>query len=269
MCDVYCFLLHDILNVNACRCNWFQLEDCTRVGETTKRHAPVKVSVNHQKVVAMAAGGEHTAAITDSGELWTWGENGHGQLGVGDTTNRHGPVKVSVSHQKVVAVAAGYWHSAAITESGELWTWGYNGHGQLGVGDTKKRHAPIKVSVNGQKIVAVAARRYHTAVITASGELWTWGRQWSWPAWPWGHRESPCPDQGERERPEDCGRGCKRISQYCDHGLSRGVDLGLQWSWPAWRRGRRESPWPGQGECEPILWISCTSSCSCTARHPL
>eukprot|EP00439_Symbiodinium_sp_Y106_P060273 s3797_g8.t2 len=123
----------------------------------------------------MAAGGEHTAAITDSGELWTWGENGHGQLGVGDTTNRHGPVKVSVSHQKVVAVAAGYWHSAAITESGELWTWGYNGHGQLGVGDTKKRHAPIKVSVNGQKIAAVAAGGFHSTAITDSHEVWTWG----------------------------------------------------------------------------------------------
>ena len=143
--------------------------------DTTDRHAPVKVSVNGQKIVAVAAGDFHTAAITDSGELWTWGYNFYGQLGVGDTTNRHAPAKVSVNGQKIVAVAAGFWHTAAITESGELWTWGHNGQGQLGIGDTKDRHAPVKASVNGQKIVAVAAGDAHSAAITDSGELWTWG----------------------------------------------------------------------------------------------
>ncbi|CAE7748397.1 UVR8 [Symbiodinium microadriaticum] len=145
------------------------------IGDTTDRHAPVKVSVNGQKIVAVAAGDDHTAAITDSGELWTWGYNSNGQLGIGGTTNRHAPVKVSVNGQKIVAVAAGSFHSAAITDSGELWTWGWNGNGQLGVGDTTDRHAPVKVSVNGQKIVAVAAGSFHTAAITDSGELWTWG----------------------------------------------------------------------------------------------
>ncbi|CAE7828881.1 UVR8, partial [Symbiodinium necroappetens] len=144
------------------------------VGDTKDRHAPVKVSVNGQKIVAVAAGKKHTAAITDSGELWTWGHNGVFQLGIGDTTNRHAPVKVSVNGQKIAAVAAGDYHTAAITDSGELWTWGYNVFGQLGVGDTTNHHAPVKVSVNGQQIVAVAAGYFHTAAITDSGKLWTW-----------------------------------------------------------------------------------------------
>ncbi|CAE7789677.1 UVR8 [Symbiodinium sp. CCMP2456] len=152
--------------------SWGQLG----VGDTTDRHAPVKVSVNGQKIVAVAAGFWHTAAITDSGELWTWGRNFYGQLGVGDTKDRHTPVKVSVNGQKIVAVAAGDWHTAAITDSGELWTWGSNNHGQLGVGDIKDRHAPVKVSVNGEKIVAMAAGYMHTAASTDSGEVWTWGR---------------------------------------------------------------------------------------------
>ena len=146
------------------------------IGDTEiYRHAPVKVSVNGQKIVAVAAGTYHTAAVTDSGELWTWGDNNAGQLGIGDTTDRHAPVKVSVNGQKIVAVAAGVRHTAAITDSGELWIWGDNGDGQLGIGDTTDRHAPVKVSVNGQKIVAVAAGTYHTAAVTDSGELWTWG----------------------------------------------------------------------------------------------
>ena len=144
------------------------------VGGTTDRNAPAKVSVNGQKFVAVAAGDYHTAAITDSGEQWTWGRNDYGQLGVGDTMNRHVPVKVSVNGQKILAVAAGCWLTAAITDSGELWTLGHNGHGRLGIGDTKDRHAPVKVSVNGQKFVAVSAGFWHTAAITDSGELWIW-----------------------------------------------------------------------------------------------
>eukprot|EP00439_Symbiodinium_sp_Y106_P083791 s477_g24.t1 len=145
-------------------------------GASVSGHVPVNVNVNDQPIVAVAAGRRHIVAITDSGELWTWGQNGDGQLGVGDTAHRHAPVKVSVNGQKIVAVAAGHLHTAAITDSGELWTWGYNGHGQLGVGDTQERHAPVKVSMNGQKIVAVAARGRHSAAITEAGDLWTWGR---------------------------------------------------------------------------------------------
>ncbi|CAE7916650.1 UVR8, partial [Symbiodinium necroappetens] len=38
----------------------------------------------------------HTAAITDSGELWTWGHNGQGRLGIGDTTHRHSPTQAAL-----------------------------------------------------------------------------------------------------------------------------------------------------------------------------
>ncbi|CAE7237272.1 UVR8 [Symbiodinium sp. CCMP2592] len=198
-------------------------------GGTLRQHAFVHVAFDGKKIVAVAAGDHHTAAITDSGELWTWGANEHGQLGVGDTKDRHAPVtvsvngqkivaavlledrhvpvKVSVNGQKIVAVAAGHFRSAAITDSGELWAWGLNGNGQLGIGDTKDRHAPVKVSLNGQKIVAVAAGHKHTAAITDSGELWTWS------------------DNGEFEGPEDCGRGCWTLAHRCDH------DSGELWTW--------------------------------------
>ncbi|CAE7831111.1 UVR8, partial [Symbiodinium necroappetens] len=145
------------------------------VGDTKDRHTPDKVSVNGKKIVAMAAGAYHTAAITDSGELWTWGHNAHGRLGIVGTKDRHAPVKMSMNGQKMVAVAARGSHTAAITDSGELWTWGHNSYGQLGVGDTTHRHFPGKVSVNGQKMVAVAAGGVQTAAITDSGVLWTWG----------------------------------------------------------------------------------------------
>ncbi|CAE7946045.1 RCBTB2, partial [Symbiodinium sp. KB8] len=118
----------------------------------------LKVSVNGQKIVAVAAGDGHTAAITDSGELWTWGGNGDSQLGVGDTKDRHAPVKVSVNGQKIVAIAAGTYHTAAVTDSGELWTWGSRNFGQLGAGDTMESPLPVKAaappSLNGGGVVS-------------------------------------------------------------------------------------------------------------------
>ena len=195
------------------------------VGDTTDRHAPVKVSVNGQKIVAVSAGDSHTAAITDSGELWTWGLNGYGQLGVGDTQDRHAPVKVSVNGQKIVAVSAGDWHTAAITDSGELWTWGYNGHGQLGVGDTTDRHAPVKVSVNGQKIVAVSAGDSHTAAITDSGELWTWGYN--------GHGQLGVGDTQERHAPVKVSMNGQKIVAVSagDSHTAAITDSGELWTW--------------------------------------
>ena len=72
------------------------------------------MSVNGQKIAAVAAGGFHSTAITDSHEVWTWGYNGHGQLGVGGAANRHGPVKVSVNQSSGSAArvrAASQFHS--------------------------------------------------------------------------------------------------------------------------------------------------------------
>ncbi|CAE7748417.1 UVR8 [Symbiodinium microadriaticum] len=202
------------------------------VGDTTDRHAPVKVSVNGQKIVALAAGYYHTAAITDSGELVTWGSNGLSQLGIGDTTDRHAPVKVSVNGQKFVAVAAGYWHTAAITDSGELWTWGHNDYGQLGVGDTMNRHVPVKVSVNGQKIVAVAAGGHHTAAITDSGELWTWGRN--------GYGQLGVGDTTDRHAPVKVSvNGQKIVALAAGYYHTAAItDSGELWTWGYNRNGR-------------------------------
>ena len=76
------------------------------------------------------------------------------------------------------------------------------------------------------------------------------GREWSWPAWRWGHHESPWPGQGECEPPEGRSRGCWILALRCNHGIWRAVDLGLQRSWPAWRWGHQETPCPDQGERE-------------------
>jgi alpha-tubulin suppressor-like RCC1 family protein len=76
--------------------------------------------------------------------VYAWGWNEHGQLGLGDTAVRLTPTKVP-GLSAVKAIAAGFSHSLALTESGEVYAWGSNEHGQLGLGDTEDRLIPTKV----------------------------------------------------------------------------------------------------------------------------
>jgi hypothetical protein len=94
---------------------------------------------------AVAAGAMHSLVLTESGEVYAWGDNEFGQLGLGDMVVRLTPTKVE-GLPKVKAVAAGYDHSLVLTESGEVYAWGWNDYGQLGLGDTEDRLTPTKVT---------------------------------------------------------------------------------------------------------------------------
>lgn len=82
-------------------------------GTVTNRSAPVQV-VGLNGIVAVAAGGGQSLALTSEGAVWAWGVNVYGQVGDGTTTARLMPVPVE-GLTNVVTLAAGYWHSVALT----------------------------------------------------------------------------------------------------------------------------------------------------------
>eukprot|EP01047_Picozoa_sp_COSAG01_P013746 COSAG01_NODE_654_length_14482_cov_20.826347_3_plen_511_part_00 len=84
-------------------------------------------------VEAISCGFQHFAAIGAGGQLHTWGKGGCGALGHGDRTPRRLPTLVSALRGRCVrGVSCGKAHTAAVTDSGELWTWGDGHYGQLG-----------------------------------------------------------------------------------------------------------------------------------------
>lgn len=121
----------------------------------------------------------------ETGELYTWGWNGFGQLGLGDTTSRLAPTPVTALNDKrVVAIACGLCHSAATTMTGKLFVWGDNRYGQLGLGlgGDAERHVPTPVAaLEGKRVVSVACGRGHTTAILGSGELFVWGADYHKP----------------------------------------------------------------------------------------
>ena len=132
------------------------------------------------EITQIAAGDSHSAAVTKDGDLYMWGTNGSGQLGIQSNVASNIPVKVNNSsstlpEKSVKYVALGTYHSAAITKYGSLYMWGYNNYGQLGNGSSgnyEKSVSPIKIMEN---VAAVSLGAWHSAAITKDGSLYMWG----------------------------------------------------------------------------------------------
>lgn len=124
-------------------------------------------------------------ALTVGGAVLAFGDNSQGALGLNDLLNRWKPTKVDLKLPgmeerciRAVQLACGASHSVALISnqgSLEVWTSGCNQWGQLGLGDRlmRTRFTPTPKVAN---VVAVQAGDEHSAAITASGDLYIWGR---------------------------------------------------------------------------------------------
>jgi hypothetical protein len=91
---------------------------------------PVQVS-NLSGVTQVAAGEDHTVALTGEGQVWAWGLNMDGQLGNGATTESSTPVQVA-GPANPTQIAGGDYHTVALANDGKVWVWGAGDVGQLG-----------------------------------------------------------------------------------------------------------------------------------------
>jgi hypothetical protein len=149
-------------------------EDCT---VTLNEDTTVTATFTAPYIVIsdIAAGGDHSVVLRNSGMLWVWGDNTYGQVGDGTTTTKLLPAQTAIGEW--VAVSAGYSHTAAIGNDGTLWAWGFNGDGELGDSTTIDRRTPVQIGTNSDW-VAISAGAYHTVALKNDGSLWAWGANW-------------------------------------------------------------------------------------------
>jgi len=151
------------------------------VGDTENRVMPtlVRGELEGRKVLQVAAGQFHTLCVTEDGSVFAFGDNGGGQLGVGDRVNRLVPTLLTgdLANKSVMQVAAGSSHTMCITADGLVFACGHNSDGQLGVGDTERRLVPTLITgqLQGKTAVHAAAGSSYTLCITADGSLFGWG----------------------------------------------------------------------------------------------
>lgn len=136
---------------------------------------PVDVLGLNSGVAAITLGYRHACALTITGGVKCWGNNDKGQLGDNSTTNSLAPVNVDGLNSGVVAIAAGYFHTCAITTAGGIKCWGQNNEGQLGDNSTTDRLTPVDVSGLNNGVATIAAGYLHTCAITTAGGVKCWG----------------------------------------------------------------------------------------------
>eukprot|EP00850_Spirogloea_muscicola_P020445 SM000216S06571 [mRNA] locus=s216:185144:189462:+ [translate_table: standard] len=143
-------------------------------------------------VVGVACGASHALAVLGSGEVYAWGAGASGQLGLGTqplfqrlagTTSERLPrllrtlQGVKVGHQRrggAHAFSVHFWCEAPSPDAGELFTFGGNRFGQLGIGT--ERDVPQPVLIDGLRgVEGVACGGYHTAALAGCGDLSVWG----------------------------------------------------------------------------------------------
>ncbi|XP_027772775.1 ultraviolet-B receptor UVR8 isoform X3 [Solanum pennellii] len=157
------------------------------------------------RIVSVAAGGRHTLALSDIGQVWGWGYGGEGQLGLGsrirmvssphpvpciDSSSLRKERVMGLSHgcpgsegqglrvpgNYIKRIACGGRHSAVITDAGALLTFGWGLYGQCGQGSTDDELSPTCVSsLLGIRIESVAAGLWHTVCISADGDVYAFG----------------------------------------------------------------------------------------------
>ncbi|KAF5898051.1 putative E3 ubiquitin-protein ligase HERC3, partial [Clarias magur] len=155
---------------------WGQLglgaaEEAVRVPRLIKKLCEHRIS-------QVMCGNQHCIALSKDGQLFTWGQNSSGQLGLGKgepSSLSPQPLK-SLCGIPLAQISAGGDHSFALSLSGAVFGWGRNGAGQLGLNDEQDRAVPCHIKfLRSQKVVYISCGEEHTAALTKDGGLFTFG----------------------------------------------------------------------------------------------
>ncbi len=141
------------------------------------------------KVASVVAGTQHSAALTDEGALYTWGAATGGRLGHGSTPSVYSSVvaaprlvtiaSLPFGGVRVALVVAGDSHTACITATGQVFTWGDGKDGVLGHGNEEFQHVPTRVeALTDHRVIHVDCNTGVTAAVTSAGALFAWGSEW-------------------------------------------------------------------------------------------
>jgi len=138
----------------------------------------LNLGLKQEVSILIACGRNHTIIATEKGSLYAFGCNSESQLGLGDTKNTsffNSPQRIEgIGNHYWKALSAGAGQSCALTENGDLFVWGINDNGELGIGKQVEQPIPKRLDL-GFEIRSVSCGYYHTAIVSKSGDIYTAG----------------------------------------------------------------------------------------------
>jgi len=135
-------------------------------------NSPVQVSGLTQ-MIAIAGGYEHSLALKNDGTVLAWGNNLHGQLGVGTSgvgVNKKAPVQ-TIGLSGVTAIAGGYYHSLALKSDSTVQAWGSNSIGELGIGNTEAAISKPTQIIGLSGVISIAGGNGHSVALNSDGTV--------------------------------------------------------------------------------------------------
>lgn len=140
-------------------------------------------SLTNHKIVDLAASKFHSMALSEKGQVYTWGWASNGRLGHSESQFRSNHAQIfprivnKLIDLPIVAIAAAKHHSIAVTATGVVFSWGYNPDGRLGYASNNNRQSTPKriMALKGIHVQHVATANKHTVVVTTTGVVYTWG----------------------------------------------------------------------------------------------
>ncbi|KAF5890016.1 X-linked retinitis pigmentosa GTPase regulator, partial [Clarias magur] len=135
----------------------------------------VEFFTKSEPIKMLAAGSNTSAAITQDGKLYVWGDNTEGQIGLGKEEGTSTPRELHVG-RRVMWISCGYYHSAFVTEDGALFTFGERDGGKLGLSTAQVPNHKVPQQVEGicEKVLQVACGGGHTLALTEK-DLYSFG----------------------------------------------------------------------------------------------
>lgn len=136
-------------------------------------------SLENKNIASVTCGEKHGIACSKSGAVYTFGWGVDGRLGLGDEADRMEFTRIdTLESARIVSVSLGSGHSVVLSAEGEMYSFGWNSWGQLGLGDIENRTLPVMIpAIPGAISVRhVSCGGAHTVFITSGGEVYSFGR---------------------------------------------------------------------------------------------
>lgn len=146
---------------------------------------PEKFLFENEKIVDISTGMALTFFLTESGKLYSFGDNEYGQCGQGSDKNNIFTIGrvIGLDDEIVTKVICGFQHVMCLTKSGNIYGWGKSTRGQLGIGENDNLRKPMicdkltsMVNSNRDKVIDISLGFSNGLGLTANGKIYTWGK---------------------------------------------------------------------------------------------
>lgn len=138
--------------------------------------------VSRIRFTKVASGANHVLCLTDTGCICSFGLGSRGQLGHGDINARQEPCIIeALAGIKISDIACGHWHSLALSVYKDVYSWGWDEHGQLGQRQRDGRQPVVafpglvEVCDEDTSFTAISCGNRHSAALADTGILYLWG----------------------------------------------------------------------------------------------